>query len=98
MAKNRITGAMSNKNLIMYGSSAGFEAQRGRVDAVAQAGRRRAVREYVAEGGVAEGADERGSHHAVAAVDFFDDVVRVQRAEIARPAAAGIELGVGLEQ
>ena len=74
------------------------EFERGRVEAVAQARRRGAVGEDVAEMSVAAGAAYLGARHAPAAVDDLPDMVRVERAGEARPAGAALELAVGLEQ
>ena len=75
-----------------------LELQRGRIDAVAQAGRSRTVLEDVAEMAIAFRAQDLGANHAVGDVAFLVDMaVRGRRGET-RPAAAGIELGVGFEQ
>jgi hypothetical protein len=74
------------------------EVQGDGVDAVAQAGGRRAVLEDVAEMGAAAAAQDFRSPHAVACVmlrihdSFGDGLVE------AGPAGAGVEFGVGIEQ
>src|SRR5690349_7486384 len=56
--------------------SVALEFERGRIDAVTQAGGRRTVREDVAEMGAAFCAGDFGTVHAVAAViGLFDQVV-----------------------
>jgi len=47
---------------------------------------------------VAHVADDLGAPHAMTRVGLFTDVCRVERLEIARPAAARVELGVRFEQ
>ena len=79
-------------------SSLRLQLQRGRVDAVAQAGRAGAVVEDVAEMAVALRAQHLGADHAVAGIAFLVDMALDRGLGEARPAAAGIELGVGLEQ
>src|SRR5919198_1729769 len=75
-----------------------LQLQRRRVDAVAQAGRAGAVIEDVAEMAVAFRAQHFGADHAVAEVALFVDMAVHCRRRKARPAAAGVELGVGFEQ
>src|SRR5687768_3964620 len=75
-----------------------LQAERGRVDAVAQPGRRRAVREQVAQVGVAAAASHLDPPHAVAVVLVQPDVLAVDRLPEARPAGARVELGAGVEQ
>src|SRR5690606_4298232 len=75
-----------------------FEFERQRVDAVAQPGGLGAGGEDVAEVGVADIAQHFGADHAVRGVAFFAHPGRIDGFEIAGPAAAGIELGVGGEQ
>ena len=62
------------------GSPSRRELQRHRVDAVAQAGGRRAVGEDVALVAAAAGAEDLGAHHAVAGVALFTQVIRRRRA------------------
>src|SRR5581483_2787638 len=75
-----------------------LQLQRRRVDAVAQAGRPRSVREDMAEMAGAFRAQYLCADHAVGGVVFLVDMTLDGRRGEARPAAAGIELGVGLEQ
>src|SRR5580704_4687479 len=75
-----------------------LQLQRRRIDAVAQAGRAGAVIEDVAEMAAALRAQHFGPHHAVADVALLVDMALGGRRGKARPAAAGIELGVGFEQ
>ena len=74
------------------------EAQRHPIHAVAKAGRLRAVVEDVAEMRIAERAGDRGAHHAEGLVLDLDDVLLGDRLPEARPAGAGIELRVGIEE
>src|ERR1043165_10241669 len=66
----------------------GDEPQRCRVDAVAQAGRFRAVVEDVAEARVAELAADLDADHAVRRVALLDDRAGDERLPEARPARA----------
>src|SRR4051794_20927119 len=75
-----------------------LELQRSRIDAVAQACRPRTVGEDMAEMAAAFGAEHLGAEHAVADVPLLVDMAIDRGLGEARPAAAGIELGVGLEQ
>src|ERR1700761_2085793 len=75
-----------------------LQLQRRRIDAVAQAGRAGAVVEDVAEMAAALRAQHFGPDHAVADVTLLVDMALGGRRGEARPAAAGIELGVGFEQ
>src|SRR6185312_7235116 len=75
-----------------------LQLQRCRVDAVAQPGRPGAVGEDMAEMAAAFGAEHRGADHAVADVALLVDMALDRGLGEARPAAAGIELGVGFEQ
>src|SRR5579864_8287163 len=75
-----------------------FQLQGRRIDAVAKAGRPRAVVEDMAEVAGAVRAKHFGADHAVARVRLLVDMVFVGRLGEARPAAAGVELGVGFEQ
>src|SRR5271168_1376240 len=75
-----------------------LELQRGRIDAVTQSGRPRAVLEHMAEMAVATGAKHLGADHAVGHIALLVDVTFGCRLGEAWPAAAGIELGIGLKQ
>src|ERR1700686_3339645 len=75
-----------------------LQFQRGRIDAVAQAGRAGAIFEHVAEMTVALRAQHLGADHAVGHVALLVDVALGCRLGETWPAAAGIELGVGFEQ
>src|SRR2546430_6258087 len=68
------------------------EAQRGRVDAVAQARRCGTVVEQVAQVRIGVRPPELGPHHEDGAVGFLSDVRRVERTREARPPGAGLEL------
>ena len=74
------------------------EPQRGGINAITQAGRRRAVGEDVAQVRIADMADDFGAQHAVRAVDLFGHMVGIERPEITRPAATRVELGIRFEQ
>src|SRR4051812_7763156 len=76
----------------------GLELQRGRVDAVSQARRSRTVRENVTEMAAAFGAQHLGADHSVAGIPLLVDMALCGGLGEARPAAAGLELGVGGEQ
>src|SRR3989440_3521170 len=76
----------------------GLQLQRSRIDAVAQSGWARAILKDMAEVTVALRAEHFGADHAMADVALFVDVVLRSRRRKARPAAAGVEFGVGLEQ
>ena len=82
----------------VQGCRSRLQLQRGRIDAVAQAGRAGAVIEDVAEMAVAFRAQHLGADHAVADVALLVDMAVHRGRGKARPAAAGIELGVGFEQ
>src|SRR6185369_10793720 len=69
-----------------------------RIDAVALAGRRRAVGEDMALVRAAAGADDFRSDHAVAGVANVFQVVGAERLSEARPAGAAFELGAAVEQ
>src|SRR3954471_10404379 len=74
-----------------------LEIERSGIHAVAQPFRPRAVREHVAEVSAALCTDRFGTDHAVAHVaDLLDGAGDGLRKT--RPAAARIELGVGVEQ
>src|SRR5437763_9042988 len=75
----------------------GLQLQRSRIDAVAQSGWARAILKDMAEVTVALRAEHFGADHAMADVALFVDVVLRSRRRKARPAAAGVEFGVGLE-
>ena len=77
-----------------------FPIQRdgSRVDAVAQAGGRGAVREDVAEVAAAGGAGNLDPPHAVAHIFDLGDVLGHPRLPEARPAGARVEFFVRLEQ
>ena len=47
---------------------------------------------------VAYVAQNFGAYHAMTAIDVLTDIGGIERLEVARPAATGVELGVGLEQ
>src|SRR5439155_20229050 len=73
------------------------EFQRDAVHAVAQAGRRRTIRKYVAEMAAAAAAMHLGAFHQVGVVLGGADRL-VERAEEARPTGMAFELGVRGEQ
>src|SRR4051812_41850597 len=75
-----------------------LQLQRGRIDAVAQAGRAGAVLEDMAEMAVALRAQHLGADHAVGDVALLFDMAFECWLGKARPAAAGIEFGIGFEQ
>src|SRR5258708_36380043 len=75
-----------------------LQFQRRRIDAVAQACRSRAVVEDVAEMTVAFRAQYLGADHAMGHVALLVDMAVDRGRGKTRPAAAGIELGVGFEQ
>src|ERR1700694_156835 len=75
-----------------------LQFQRRGIDAVAQSGWAGTVLEYVPEMAVAFGPKHLGPHHAVADVALLVDMALRSGLGKARPAAAGIELGVGFEQ
>ena len=79
-------------------SSSRVELQRAGVDAVALAGRVRAVVEDVAQVAAAARADDLGAPHEEAVVGPGLDPVVGHRVPEARPPGAGVELGVGAEQ
>src|SRR5438270_7530509 len=74
------------------------ELQGTAVDAVAQAGWLRAVREHVAQVAAAAAADDLGAGHPVARVGVGLDRFGEGRLGEARPPGARLELGVGAEQ
>jgi hypothetical protein len=67
--------------------------ERSGVDAIAQAGRVRAIGEDVAEMASATGAGDLGASHAMAAVFVLFDVLLIKRIVKAGPAATGVEFG-----
>src|ERR1700731_89228 len=75
-----------------------LQLQRRRIDAVAQSGRAGAVLEDMAEMAVALRTKHLGADHAVADVALLVDMALRCGLRKTRPAAAGIELGVGFEQ
>src|SRR5450631_155755 len=75
-----------------------LQFQGRRIDAVTQSGRAGAVLEHVAEMAVALRAQHLGPEHAVADVALLVDMALDRGCGEARPAAAGIEFGVGFEQ
>src|SRR6185312_7264204 len=75
-----------------------FQLQGRRVDAIAQAGWPGTIRKHVAEMAGAFRAQHLRADHAVAGVGLLLDMALSRRLGKARPAAAGIEFGVGLEQ
>lgn len=50
------------------------------------------------EVGIANIAQDFGSYHTVAGIAFFANIVRIEGFEIAGPAAARIEFGIGCKQ
>src|SRR3989454_472900 len=74
------------------------EAQRRGVDAVAQARRRRAVVEQVAQVGIRVRRADLGAHHEERPVRLLLDVLGLERLGEARPAGAGLELVERAEQ
>src|SRR5260221_9359477 len=75
-----------------------LQLQRGRIDAIAQAGRAGAVVEDVAEMAAAFRAQYLGADHAVGDVALLVDMAVHRGRGKTRPAAAGIEFCVGFEQ
>src|ERR1700689_3903415 len=74
------------------------EIERRRVHAVGQPGRPRSVVEDVAEMRAAEAARQFGAHHAVSAIGDRLDSIGNERGVKARPSAARVVLGPGIEQ
>ena len=68
------------------------------IHAIAQAGWRRAVIEYVAEVGFAAAAGNFCAGDAEAAIDFFDEIFFGDGLIETRPAGTGIEFGGGVEK
>src|ERR1700733_13010636 len=75
-----------------------LQFQRRRIDAVTQSGRAGAILEHVTEMAAALRAQPLGPDHAVADVALLVDMARRRGRGKTRPAAAGIEFGVGFEQ
>src|SRR5947208_593558 len=105
--KKRMTGRKSNRNFIGAASTLTRrsrlvrrrrEVYRGRVDAETLTCGFGAVGEHVTEVGPAGPAAHFDAHHAVRAVGDALDHVGVDRLPVARPAAAGVELGARSEQ
>src|SRR4051812_20907154 len=95
--KNRAMGKKSSSSFNSVFLGLGLEIEGRGVHAVAQALRPRAVREHVAEVCAALCTDRFGAHHAVAHIaDLLDRAGDGLRKT--RPAAARIELRVGVEQ
>src|SRR5207302_10116123 len=74
------------------------QAERGRVDAVAQAGRGRAVGKHVAQVGITTAAGDLCASHPVAGIALKSDVVLIQWLPEARPARARVKFRLGAEQ
>src|SRR4030065_2583271 len=83
---------MDDKGLIA------IQRERGRVDAEAQPGRRRAVREHMPEMRSALLAEHFHALRTVAGVGARHDIFRFIRLRKTRPPRAGIELGFRIEQ
>src|SRR3990172_5012711 len=79
-------------------ASAWNEVEGDRVHAVALSGRGRTVGEDVAQVRVAAGAEHLGADHPVVAVGLGANPVRSDRGGEARPARAGVELGLRVEE
>src|SRR6201992_3184182 len=90
--------SLSTLLLLRGGIVGGLEAQGGRVDAVALAGRARPVAEDVAQVTAAAAAQDFGAAHEHAVVRAQLDRVLGGGLEEARPAGGGVELGVGPAQ
>src|SRR5947207_14136483 len=75
-----------------------IESQRGRVDAVPEAGRPRAIVEYVSEMRAAVRAFDFGPPHEQTAVHLLPDPLFPERLPEARPSGPRIELGLGREE
>ena len=83
----------------VFGRGVGDEFEGDGVDAVALAGGLvGGVVEEVAEVGAAGGAEDFGAGHAVGVVGVEDDAVAGGGGVEGGPAAAGVELGVGVEE
>ena len=75
-----------------------LEIQRSRVHAIALAGGRRAIGEYVSQVGIAGAAFHFRTRHAIAAVRALGYAAGAYRRVKAGPASTGFELGVRVEQ
>src|SRR5581483_10561395 len=75
-----------------------LQLERCRVDAVAEPGRARAVREYVPKVAAARGAEHLGAHHPVARVDLLRDRLAGGGRGERGPPAARVVLRVGGEE
>src|SRR2546422_4435395 len=76
----------------------GYELERRRVQAVAQAGRRRAVGKHVTEVAVTPSAADLGTDHPGTRVADGSDVVGIERLEEAGPARTRLELRLRPEE
>jgi len=90
----RLRGLHSLKTFAKLVLSQFDEAQGCRVHAVAEAGRPRPIVEDVTEVGVARPAGDCGALYAEGTVGCFDDVLFCDWLPEARPAGAGVELGL----
>ena len=75
-----------------------IQRQRGRIDAVAQAARFRAILEDMAKVGIAATAQNFNARHAMPDVLTSGDAVGLVRLPKARPAAARVEFNNCIEQ
>src|SRR5712671_4930253 len=91
-------GRAIRPGLTRQGLSGVDEVHRDRVEAVALAGRRRAIGEDVAEVAATAGASDLGAGHAVAMVLDERDLGAVDRLEEAGPAGARLELRLRREK
>ena len=82
-------------SLCVFGLS---EGQRRRIDAISQAGGRRAIIENMPEVRIAVGTDQLGSPHAHAIVDFLPNTRFLHFAVKAGPSATGVKLTLRIEQ
>src|SRR5712691_2892821 len=74
------------------------QTERGTVDAVAQAGRGRAVGKHMAQVGITTAAGDLCASHPVAGIALKSDVVLIQWLPEARPARARVKFCLGAEQ
>src|SRR5918912_553488 len=88
----RSSSASRSRMAIAQRSALRLERKRGRVHAVAQAGRRRAIVEHVTEMRVAGGAEHFRAAHEQALVLFLAYVFLRDRGPEARPAGARFEI------
>src|ERR1700733_3161980 len=88
------TGTRRSRGQVLFR----LQLERGRVDAIAQSGRAGAIVEYMPEVTIAARAQHFGSDHAVADVALLVDMALRRGRGKARPAAAGIEFGIGFKQ